>query len=121
MGKQADHRFARGCVIDDLWMRIPPAMNRPEDNRFDYKPCGNRDVRNFCHRAALALALQILSQRGYQAAPGTLEPQSSKLRLISRRPVQELDALAIAFDGVVQLAHYCHELITQGGWSVPGE
>src|SRR5216684_833998 len=92
-GKQADHSFARGCVIDDLRMRIPPPMNRPEDNSFDYQTCGDRDVSHFCHRAAADLAFQILSQRGYQTAPGTNEPQSSQLRLIYRRPVQELDSL----------------------------
>ncbi len=87
-------------------------MNRPEDNRFDYQPRGDSDVSYLPHRAAPDLAFQILSQRSYQAASGTHEPQSSKLRLISRRSIQELDALAIAFDRVVQFADYSFEFIT---------
>ena len=61
MGKQVDHRFAGACVIDHLRMPSPPAMNRPEDHRFDDQPRRDSDVSDLPHRAAPDLAFQILS------------------------------------------------------------
>ena len=45
MDKQVDHRFTRRGVIDDLRMSIPPAVNRPEDDRLDDEPGRNGRVK----------------------------------------------------------------------------
>src|SRR6516225_3361202 len=86
--QQTDHGFTRRRVIKFLRVRIPAPVDRPKDNRLDNEPRGDCDIRQLPHRSLADLAVQVLSQCGYQTASRALKPQAGKLRQILRRSVQ---------------------------------
>src|SRR5438034_6189731 len=81
---EADDGVLRDRVVDGLWVWIPVAVTRPEDDRLDDEPGRNGRIGKRTKELPAHAVVDVLREESDEPAAATLEPERGQLGVIAR-------------------------------------